>query len=183
MHAQQNEPNERAEMVAAASLPTKPPDSAVVNYATQRPGRMSCRDRANLLEGGIVLSYTILSAVLAWGYAVSIQQQPPSSELHLDLDLRSLAVGRMALGGVVLWDLSERLQDVPHFYGDQGCCPRHVVLGGGDPRLRPTDFSIYFAVGSSAFLKAFIAAIGGISSFCLLIGCSTSKAAFACWVH
>lgn len=142
------------------------------------------RNKALLFEGSVVLCVTVLSAT-SWCVSSFWFSSPSERQWfpQVDLDLRSLAVGRMALGAVLLWDLSERMQDVDSFYGDKGCCPRHVVLSGGDPRLRPSDFSIYFAVGSNEMVKAALAIVGGISSCCLLLGYGTRKAAFACWVH
>ena len=52
------------------------------------------------------------------------------------------------MGAVLLLDLRERLRDLGAFYTDDSCCPRWIALSGGDPRLRPTDFSFYFATGA-----------------------------------
>jgi Vitamin K-dependent gamma-carboxylase len=139
------------------------------------------RDRANFWEGGIVIGLTFLSALswtlYAWYYDNS-QLFP-----QLELDIRSLAVGRMGLGVIILWDVLERYRDVPFFYDDNSCCPRHLLLSGGDPRLKPSDFSIYFSVGSTTSVRILLLLFGGLSSIALMLGYYTQTAAFLCWIH
>jgi hypothetical protein len=129
----------------------------------------------------MIVSLTVLSAMswslYAWYY------DHPCLFPQLELDLRSLAAGRMGLGIILLWDVLERYRDVPYFYDDYGCCPRHLLLSGGDPRLRPSDFSIYFSVGSTLSVRILLVCLGGLSSMALMVGYYTQTATLVCWIH
>jgi predicted DCC family thiol-disulfide oxidoreductase YuxK len=91
---------------------------------------------------------------------------------YLQLDPRSLGLGRIALGLALLWDLLRRVPVLRDFYSNLGLIPNHTVLWRPPhPRL----FSVFFMSSlpeESAlwFLFAFAC------FFCLLIGYRTRLA-------
>jgi len=96
---------------------------------------------------------------------------------YLSLDLRSLAVWRMILGGLVLWDIVLRLRDLQAFYGDYGVYPRELCflddLGGG-------VFQLFYSNGSTTGLL-FLFGLGAVAATCLAAGYQTRLAGIATW--
>jgi predicted DCC family thiol-disulfide oxidoreductase YuxK len=88
---------------------------------------------------------------------------------YLQIDLRSLALGRIVLGLVLLGDLLHRVPYLREFYSNLGLIPNHTVLWRPPfPRI----FSVFFMAslpGEAAlwFLIAFVC------FFCFLIGYRT----------
>ena len=150
--------------------------------ATARPARKQAHHAAGALVLGAALLPTLLALLLGW-LAADAQARPLGEALpHLALDLRSLALGRALMGASLLLDLRERVRDLEAFYSDDGCIPRHVALGGGDPRLRPTDFSFYFATGAPSTV-ALLLSCSGASAVSLMLGYHTRLSCFLCWLH
>ena len=93
------------------------------------------------------------------------------------LDLRSLALFRIALGAVLLGDLVWRAQDIVVFYTDFGVLPRAALL---DKFSQPARFSIHMMSGQLIFQAVlFLMAMG--FAVMLMAGIRTRLAAFASW--
>ena len=103
---------------------------------------------------------------------------------HISLDKRSLAVGRMMLGFLVVMDLvKSRWKFRTLLYSDKGMWPRSLVLAGCDPRIScQSDFSLYMCFGSPAW-TSFAFMLAGISGVCAAIGFYTHLSLFGCWLH
>ena len=94
------------------------------------------------------------------------------------IDLRSLAVFRMALGGLLLADLYTRAQDLSAHYTDWGVLPRDVLF----PYFAdPVPFSLHLVTGSS-FGQAIIFLIAGVFALALLVGFRTPMVTVASWL-
>jgi hypothetical protein len=94
------------------------------------------------------------------------------------LDLRSLALFRIAIGALILIDLAIRSADLEAHYTDAGVLPRDRL---GDPASRAVWFSIYFAAGHTNgaallfFLHASLAVL-------LILGLRTRLATILSWI-
>lgn len=94
------------------------------------------------------------------------------------IDLRSLAVFRMALGGLLLVDLASRARDLGAHYTDWGVLPRNVLI----PHLSdPLPFSVHLVSGS-AFGQALIFLIAGVFALALLVGFRTPLVTVVSWL-
>jgi len=88
---------------------------------------------------------------------------------YLQIDLRSLALGRIVLGLVLIGDLLRRIPDLRDFYSNLGLIPNHTVLWRPPfPRI----FSVFFmaSLPEEAAIWFFIAFV---FFFCFLIGYRT----------
>ena len=94
------------------------------------------------------------------------------------LDLRSLALFRIALAAVILGDLIARARDLTAFYTDWGVLPRAALLDRFSPAQR---FSIHLISGAPAF-QVLLFLIAGVFAIMLLVGARTRLAAFASWL-
>ena len=94
------------------------------------------------------------------------------------IDLRSLAVFRMALGGLLLVDLYIRAQDLSAHYSDWGVLPRDVLIAHLSD---PLPFSVHLVSGSS-FGQAIIFLIAGLFALALLVGFRTPMVTVASWL-
>jgi len=93
------------------------------------------------------------------------------------LDLRSLALFRVALGAVLLGDLIWRAGDMMVFYTDFGVLPRAALLDKFSPADR---FSIHMMSGQLIF-QAMLFVAAAAFSVMLIAGIRTRLAAFASW--
>ena len=93
------------------------------------------------------------------------------------LDLRSLALFRMALGTVLLGDLIWRTQDLTVFYTDFGVLPRAALLDKFSP---PARFSIHMMSGQLIF-QAMLFLVAAVFAVMLIAGIRTRLASVACW--
>jgi predicted DCC family thiol-disulfide oxidoreductase YuxK len=93
------------------------------------------------------------------------------------LDLRSLALFRIALASVVLGDLFFRSFDLTAFYTDWGVLPRAALLEKFSPVQR---FSIHLISGELAFQIALFL-LSAIFALMLLFGIRTRLAAIVTW--
>ena len=98
-------------------------------------------------------------------------------ERTYSLDLRSLALFRIALGAVLLGDLIWRAQDVLVFYTDFGVLPRAALLDKFSP---PARFSIHMMSGQLIF-QAMLFFVAAALAVMLMAGIRTRLAAFASW--
>ena len=95
------------------------------------------------------------------------------------LDLRSLAVVRMAYGLILLCDILIRATDLVAHYTDWGLAPRSAVL---ELSQSPGFFSIHMMNGTWPF-EAFLFTIGALACICLSVGYQTRLAGWVTWVH
>lgn len=94
------------------------------------------------------------------------------------LDLRSLAILRMAIGFLVVLDTLLRARELSAFYTDAGVAPRTALL-----EWRWYDPWFCFHLGGSGWLSA--AAFFALTAFCgvqLLRGRRTRLMTFGCWL-
>jgi len=95
----------------------------------------------------------------------------------LGLDLRSLALFRVAISVVVLGDLVQRAVDLRAHYSDAGVLPRAALIErfSGDWAI-----SLHLASGRVEFQAALFLLHAG-AALCLLVGLRTRLATVACW--
>jgi predicted DCC family thiol-disulfide oxidoreductase YuxK len=93
------------------------------------------------------------------------------------LDLRSLALFRIALGAVLIGDLIARSFDLTVFYTDAGVLPRAALLEVFSPAER---FSIHLLSGQF-IVQAVLFVIAGVFALMLLFGVRTQLAAIVSW--
>ncbi|PYY15322.1 MAG: hypothetical protein DMG60_18010 [Acidobacteria bacterium] len=98
-------------------------------------------------------------------------------EAAYSLDLRSLALFRMALGAVLLGDLLWRAGDLTVFYTDFGVLPRAALL---DKFLPANRFSLHMMSGQLIF-QAMLFMVAAVFAVMLVAGIRTRLAAFASW--
>ena len=96
---------------------------------------------------------------------------------RIALDLRSLALFRIALGAVLLGDLITRAFDLTVFYTDFGVLPRAALLDKFVPAQR---FSVHLMSGQFVF-QAALFLIAGVFAVMLSFGIRTRLATFASW--
>jgi len=91
---------------------------------------------------------------------------------YLQIDPRSLALGRIGLGLALLWDLLRRVPRLRDFYSNLGLIPNHTVLWRPPfPRI----FSVFF-MASLPEESALWFGFAFVCFFCLLIGYRTRLA-------
>lgn len=94
------------------------------------------------------------------------------------IDLRSLAVFRMALGVLLLADLYIRVQDLSAHYTDWGALPRDVLI----PHFsNPIPLSVHLATGSTLG-QALIFLLAGVFALGLLVGFRTPVVTCLSWL-
>lgn len=93
---------------------------------------------------------------------------PPRSPGPFTLDARSLALGRVLLAALLLFDLGLRAKDLGAHYSDAGVLPR------SDFRLEAWDFlwSVHTAGGSTSF-EAWLLVAQAVLAFAMLVGLRT----------
>jgi predicted DCC family thiol-disulfide oxidoreductase YuxK len=107
--------------------------------------------------------YTISSPAIPTGASIR-----SAAVAVFALDLRSLALMRVLLGGVLLWDLLHRFADLSAFYSDAGLAPRDWVTQADTS----WHFSLYFANGSAGF-AALLMAIQSLVAIGFIFGWRT----------
>ena len=94
------------------------------------------------------------------------------------LDLRSLALFRIGLGGVLSCDLVQRIRDAESFYSDFGVLPRGVLFS---EFAGPWDWTLHgFSGQGGAVVLLFVLQLA--LALCLLAGYRTRLAALLCWL-
>lgn len=96
----------------------------------------------------------------------------------LTLDLRSLALFRIAFGICLFVDVFYRLFYINDFYTDQGVLPRAALL---EHFLSPWEYSIFFISGK-AEIMFFLMTIALVAIFMMTVGYRTRLAAFVTWI-
>ena len=94
------------------------------------------------------------------------------------LDLRSLALFRVAVAATILGDLVQRAMDLRAHYSDAGVLPRAALI---DQFSGDWAISLHLANGTTGF-QAFLFALHALCALCLLVGLRTRLATLACWV-
>lgn len=92
------------------------------------------------------------------------------------LDIRALAIGRVGMALLLLYDLFIRAHDIRALYSDEGLEPRSVVNAPALPLFR-----IYFAFGDVAPLQV-VFAIAALLALAMLVGYRTRLVTAASWV-
>jgi hypothetical protein len=106
-------------------------------------------------------------------------RDPPLRRVVRDvfgLDLRSLALLRIGLALVILWDLQDRARDLSAHYTADGALPGRAI-----PYDQEAPFSLHLIHDSFAFQ----ACLFGLSALCavgLLVGWQTRLMTLLCWV-
>lgn len=95
------------------------------------------------------------------------------------IDLRSLAVFRVALGLLLLADAATRMQDLRGHYTDAGIWPR--ALAKQELATRTWYFSVHLLGGSEAFAAALFG-LAAVFALALALGFRTRMAAVFSWV-
>lgn len=90
------------------------------------------------------------------------------------LDVRSLALFRVALGVMLLLDWVDRLPDLRVLYSDQGMLPRSLITG-----MHP--FSVHMLHGS-AWFQGVLLGVALLGSLAVLVGWKTPLACLLSWV-
>src|SRR5262249_1652986 len=90
------------------------------------------------------------------------------------LDLRSLALFRICLGVLLIWDLVIRSFDMTAHYTDDGVMPRSEM-----PEKWPR---LLHSLGGSATFEAMLFVVAGIVALGLAAGYRTTLAAFLSWL-
>lgn len=96
-----------------------------------------------------------------------------------EVDLRSLAMFRIALAGVLLYDLIDRARDLGAHYTDAGILPADLLeqLAGSGIR-----FSLHYHLGSSFWAIVGLFVLSWLAATALLFGHRTRVATFICWL-
>jgi len=92
------------------------------------------------------------------------------------LDVRALALGRVGLALLILYDLLVRYGDIAVFYSDEGIEPRNEVK----PPVFPL-FRLYFLWGTAQW-TTLLFSFAALAAFCLLVGYRTRLASGISWV-
>lgn len=93
------------------------------------------------------------------------------------LDLRSLAVMRIGLAGVVLTDLAIRFSDFDAMYSSSGFAPVELV----QESQRSSTWSLYWLSASDAWQMSLFA-VAAIAAVAMLVGYRTRLAVIASWI-
>lgn len=94
------------------------------------------------------------------------------------VDLRSLALLRIALGVCVLADLGTRAVDLVALYTDRGVLPRDLTLA---IQGRSVYLSVHYWASGHPWLQAGLFSFTAICAVSLLVGWRTRLATAACW--
>lgn len=92
------------------------------------------------------------------------------------LDLRSLALFRIALGLVILADLGQRAQHLQAFYGPDGILPLSAV-----PSLPPLPFQLFTHPAMEPFAAPLVA-LGVVAALLFTMGFRARTMGVICWV-
>ncbi len=99
-------------------------------------------------------------------------------ESHYGLDLRSIALFRMALGYLLLSDLAWRAIDLRAHYTDSGILTRERLVGGWG---QPLFYSLH-VYGGDWVSQAALFLVAAVFAFMLFVGYRTRLAAIMSWV-
>ncbi|MGE0496169.1 MAG: HTTM domain-containing protein [Vulcanimicrobiota bacterium] len=104
--------------------------------------------------------------------------EPPQRPLDaFGVDIRSLALLRIAYALLILIDLATRARDLSAHYSDDGVLPRTAMieLSGN------VHWVSVHMMGGSAYFEAFLFLLNAFFALALLVGWRTRWATFLCW--
>ncbi len=113
----------------------------------------------------------------SWSWTVSSSAENRLRWPAIELDLRALALLRIAVACLILVDLTIRCSDLSAFFTDAGLLPRQTLL----QIPHPTYLNLYLSIGTWSG-AALLAGLEYLAAFCLLIGWRTRLAAMASWM-
>jgi hypothetical protein len=93
------------------------------------------------------------------------------------LDPRSLAVGRILIGFILLLDAAFRANNLRAHYTDWGVLPRGALI---TDFLSPWIVSVHLVSGT-AWATAALFLLGAVAALCMMAGYRTTLATFVCW--
>jgi len=99
----------------------------------------------------------------------------------LGIDLRTLAVFRIALGAMLIVDLVTRAADLRAHYTDFGILPRDFWLSPQAGTLTGWEFSFHLASGT-AWFQVLLFIIAGLFAFMLVVGYCSRLASVMSWL-
>ena len=141
------------------------------------------RKHANVWMLEISLAFVIIMIATHHQFQHGFFGHPRYLASHVAVDARSLALGRMCLGCLVIIDVVQsRWQLRRLFLTDQGLWPRRLVLRGSDPQVQFGDFSFFMGVGESFWASAFLL-LAVFAGTCTVLGVWTQASMFACWLY
>ena len=107
--------------------------------------------------------------------------QPPAALCRMfTIDLRSLAVFRISLAGVLLVDLISRWRNIRMLYTDEGMLPRPGLLQVYGESIKWT--SLHYHTAGSVALQSMMFAIAVLVATALLVGYRTWIATLVSWL-
>jgi hypothetical protein len=107
------------------------------------------------------------------GVAARLRKRfPRIAATYFSFDRRSVALTRIGLGLLLLYDLFRRVPDISTWYTNDGLLPNHTHLWRP---AAPQMFSLLFSASYSGEAAAFFA-LFAVAFFCLLIGYKTKVA-------
>ena len=95
-----------------------------------------------------------------------------------EIDLRSMAFFRIALGFLILGEIADRLMNLSAFYSDSGILPRAALL---EKFSNVWYVSLHHASGMVGW-QIFLFAIEAIAAICMIVGFQTRTATWIAWV-
>ena len=95
------------------------------------------------------------------------------------IDLRSLALFRISIALIVLYELICRSDDLAAFYADSGVLPRAALLM--TRQIDPRIISLHFISGAAP-VQALIFLLHGLCALGLLVGFRTRQTTFLTWI-
>jgi predicted DCC family thiol-disulfide oxidoreductase YuxK len=107
----------------------------------------------------------------------SIARCLPMIRTIFGIDLRSLALFRVALATIVITDLGWRALDLKAHYTDFGILPRAALLGD----IGVSGFSLHLMSGS-AWIQGALFVVAGLLALSLLVGYRTRLSTIGSWV-
>lgn len=99
----------------------------------------------------------------------------------LALDLRSLALFRIAMGWLIIIDTIMRMGDLTAHYSDNGVLPRHALTDSSLHLTSDFGISIYMIAGSPLLMASLMLIQIVVAGF-LIIGFKTRMVTFICWI-
>lgn len=93
------------------------------------------------------------------------------------LDLRSLALWRTVLGGLILFDIGLRMRDLQAFYGDRGVLSRRMCF---DQWWADFGYQLFFSAGTTGQLLVLFG-LWAVAAGCFMVGYRTRLSGFLCW--
>lgn len=96
------------------------------------------------------------------------------------IDLRTLAFFRVALAGMLIWDLFDRARTLRMLYTDDGVLSRDALLSLYGQSMQWT--TLHFVTGQSVLAQGLMFGLAGVIAIALMVGYRTWWATFLSWV-